>query len=109
MNTNNDFIVIYSNHSPINSVANIRYLKAEQPLSQDYLKAIAGDKDFISLPLTYNNGTFYPCRIHSSHQTVGYALITKENAKKIINKKRFTDTATKEVKRMLFKILINSY
>lgn len=97
------------NRQPKQAVAGINYIEATKPISESYLKELMDKSDYIAMPVTYNNGSYYPNRIHSHHETAGYALISKASAKSIAGKKRLSERLRDKTKSILFSAITSSY
>ena len=94
---------------PNSEVAGVTYVEAQKPVSSNYLRELAQSNDYFAMPVTYHNGKFFPNRIHSYHETVGYAIISKQDVREVTKRKRLNAKESKEANSVLFHIIVESF
>ena len=102
-------IIHTSNRQPKNMVAGVNYIEAQKPINSTYLKELMNEGHFIAMPVTYDNGNYYPNRINSHHETAGYALMSNQSAKSIAGKQRLSERLRDKTKSLLFSAITGSY
>lgn len=103
-------VILHTKHrQPTHTVTGVSYIEATKPINEAYLKELMDKGDYIAMPVTYNKGSYYPNRIHSHHETAGYALMSKESAKSIAGKQRISERLRDKTKSILFSAITSSY
>lgn len=103
-------VILHTKHrQPTHTVTGVSYIEATKPINEAYLKELMDKGDYIAMPVTYNKGSYYPNRIHSHHETAGYALMSKESAKSITGKQRISERLRDKTKSILFSAITSSY
>ena len=105
----NMVVVLFNvSHSPLTRLTGITYAPAPQSIDDDYLTKLMG-AGYVALHISYLK-YYFPCNVkHDTHESAGYALISKDNVKKMASVKRVTAKTIFQAETVLFEVISHSY
>lgn len=103
--------VVHNIKTPIEVIEGVKYISAEKPFTNEYLAEVIGSDDFVAMPLTKSSasGVLVADRRASTDPTLGYAIISKEDAIKLSDRKRYTSYVKQTAEKALYNTLRASF
>lgn len=103
-------IVHSKEHTPNTKLAGIEYIVADEPMTDVYLKALAGGVAYHPMQISFANNYYFPSGTLYGNQTkAGFAIITNQDMKTLIGAKRVNSEVRGKAEAFMFQVIADSF
>ena len=102
-------IMYDSAHKPKTELAGVNYEARMSPINDDHLEVIENNESCVFLPITHHQGHYFPSRILSHHETIGYAVMSNEAVEMLASDESLVNGCASNGKFLLQGFIVRSY
>lgn len=103
-------IVHTKEHTPNTKLAGIEYIVADEPMTDTYLKALAGGVAYHPMQISFANDYYFPSgTLYNNQTSAGFALIANQDMKTLIGAKRVNSEVRGKAEVFMFQIIADSF